>query len=328
MNTTKKELIRVNHLKKYFALKRGGFAPKIQWLKAVDDISFSIRQGETLGLVGESGCGKSTTGRLLLQLLRATSGDIFFEDIRINNLSSHELWKTRRDLQIIFQDPYAALNPRQTIQNSLNEPMIAYGIDKNIRHQTLRKLLDAVGIPSLYLTRYPHELSGGQLQRIGIARSLALHPKFIVADEPVASLDMSIQAQILNLLSDLQQEFALTYLFISHDLSVIDYISHHIGVMYLGKMVELTDRDTLYRQPLHPYTKALLSAIPIAEPRHKKARIMLAGEMPSPLNPPSGCRFRTRCPLAKDVCSLKQPEWAEVSPHHYVACHVVQEEER
>ncbi|MCQ2009965.1 ABC transporter ATP-binding protein [Sporolactobacillus sp. STSJ-5] len=325
MNSQKKELIRVSNLKKSFAINKGWRRKNAQEVKAVDDVSFSIFEGETLGLVGESGCGKSTTGRLILQLLAPTAGTVSFDGHDLTKLSKHDLWRRRRDLQLIFQDPYSALNPRMTINDSLNEPLKAYGENSKNRKKTINQLIDAVGIPSQYLNRYPHEFSGGQLQRIGIARALALKPKFVVADEPVASLDMSIQAQILNLMTDLQKEFNYTYLFISHDLSVIDYMSNHIGVMYLGKMVELADRDSLYRTPLHPYTQALLSAIPIADPNRAKNKIMLKGEIPSPVDPPSGCRFRTRCPFAKDICATKNPEWVELEKDHYVACHIVQE---
>jgi oligopeptide transport system ATP-binding protein len=325
LNRDYKPFIRVDHLKKYFPVAKNWRGKHSQYVKAVDDVSFSIDEGETLGLVGESGCGKSTTGRLLLHLLTPTSGSLFFDGQDLTQLSKQALWQKRREMQFIFQDPYAALNPRMTIQDSLHEPLKAYGEDKRTRSETIKTLIDAVGIPSQYLNRYPHEFSGGQLQRIGIARSLALKPKFVVADEPVAALDMSIQAQILNLMKELQHAFNYTYLFISHDLSVIDYMSDRIGVMYLGKMVELTDRDALYQEPLHPYTQALLSAIPIAEPQRSKNKIMLKGEIPSPVHPPSGCHFRTRCPFAKAICAEKEPEWVEMKKGHYVACHVVQE---
>lgn len=325
MTAKKQELIRVEHLKKQFTLHKSWSSKNQKVVKAVDDVSFSINQGETLGLVGESGCGKSTTGRLILHLLQPTSGKVFLEGRELTAASKKELWEMRRNLQLIFQDPYSALNPRMTINDSLNEPLKAYGEPKKERMAVIHKLIDAVGIPRQYLDRYPHEFSGGQLQRIGIARSLALKPKFVVADEPVASLDVSIQAQILNLMQDLQAEFGYTYLFISHNLSVIDYISDHIGVMYLGQLVEMADRDALYRQPLHPYTQALLSAIPIPDPDHKKNRILLKGELPSPVDPPSSCRFHTRCPFAKEICRTKVPKWAEIEKNHYVACHVVQE---
>ncbi|MEQ6376280.1 dipeptide ABC transporter ATP-binding protein [Bacillaceae bacterium S4-13-56] len=325
METKRQELVRVEGLKKHFALGGKWFQKDNPVVKAVDDLTFSIYQGETLGIVGESGCGKSTMGRLLLRLLEPTEGNIYFENRDVTKYSKKELREKRRDFQMIFQDPYASLNPRMTIKQIVDEPLRTYNEDKKSRDKRIKELLDAVGIPESYLKRYPHEFSGGQRQRIGIARSLALNPKFIVADEPVAALDVSIQAQVLNLIKDLQKDFGFTYLFIAHDLSVVEYISDRIGVMYLGKMVELADSETLYTNPVHPYTQALLSAIPVPDPKRKRQSIPLTGEIPSPVNPPTGCRFHTRCPLAKEVCKKIDPEWIEVEENHFTACHVVQE---
>ncbi len=317
-----KELVRVEGLKKYFNLSNGVFSKK-SVVKAVDDLSFSVRKGETLGIVGESGCGKSTTGRLLLRLLEATEGDIYFEGKNITTMSKKELKKNRRHFQMIFQDPFASLNPRMKVEEIIEEPMKTVGIEKSKRKQRMLKLLKDVGIPESYRDRYPHEFSGGQRQRIGIARALALEPKFIVADEPVAALDVSIQAQIINLLVDLQKEYQFTYLFIAHDLSVVQYISDRVGVMYLGQMMELSESDELYENPLHPYTQALLSAIPIPDLHTKREQIQLEGEIPSPVNPPSGCRFHTRCPIATERCKVEVPEFREIKKGHYAACHEV-----
>ncbi|MDC3415826.1 ABC transporter ATP-binding protein [Aquibacillus salsiterrae] len=326
MQTKTKELVRVEGLKKHFKLSGGGLRKEPeQVVKAVDDLNFSVYEGETLGIVGESGCGKSTMGRLLLRLLEPTEGNIYFENRDITTFSKQELREKRREFQMIFQDPYASLNPRMTVKEIIEEPLRTYKEKQAERSKRVQTLLDAVGIPESYKNRYPHEFSGGQRQRIGIARSLALNPKFIVADEPVAALDVSIQAQVLNLMKDLQDEFGFTYLFIAHDLSVVNYISDRIGVMYLGKMVELADSDKLYNNPVHPYTQALLSAIPVPDPTRKKERVMLTGELPSPVNPPSGCRFHTRCPLAQDICKQVEPEWIEVEENHFAACHVVKE---
>ena len=320
------ELVRVEGLKKYFKLGGRSKLKSQQVVKAVDGLRFSIFQGETLGIVGESGCGKSTTGRLLLRLLEPTTGKIYFEGQDMTLLSKRELRKNRRHFQMIFQDPYASLNPRMTIKEIIDEPLKTFHEKKDNRDQQIKKLIDAVGISASSLNRYPHEFSGGQRQRIGIARSLALNPKFIVADEPVAALDVSIQAQILNLMKDLQEEFAFTYLFIAHDLGVVNYMSDRIGVMYLGKMVELADSDTLYTNPVHPYTKSLLASIPIPDPSRKRKRMTLEGELPSPVNPPTGCRFHTRCPWAKEICQQVEPDWIEVETNHFTACHVVQEQ--
>ncbi|QHT45474.1 dipeptide ABC transporter ATP-binding protein [Bacillus sp. SB49] len=319
---TTEELVRVDNLKKYFNVSNGIFRKKSE-VKAVDDLSFTVYKGETLGIVGESGCGKSTTGRLLMRLLDATDGEVYFEGENIMDWDRKTLRQKRRDFQMIFQDPFASLNPRMVVEDIIEEPLKTIGMTKAERKARVGKLLTDVGIPESYKDRYPHEFSGGQRQRIGIARALALNPKFIVADEPVAALDVSIQAQIINLLMDLQEEYGFTYLFIAHDLSVVQYISDRVGVMYLGQMVELTDSDELYEHPLHPYTKALLSSIPVPDIHTKREKITLAGEIPSPDNPPSGCRFHTRCPIAQEHCKTKVPEFREIKKGHYVACHEV-----
>jgi oligopeptide transport system ATP-binding protein len=320
-------LVQIKGLKKYFPITQGIiFQRKVADVKAVDGLDFYINKGETLGLVGESGCGKSTTGRSILQLYRPTAGAVFFKGQDLVKMKGEELRKMRRNMQMIFQDPYASLNPRMTVGDIIGEPLevhnIAKGKDKKERVQ---ELLQIVGLNPYFVNRYPHEFSGGQRQRIGVARALAVQPDFIVCDEPISALDVSIQAQIINLLEELQSKFNLTYLFIAHDLSVVRHISDRVAVMYLGKIVELTDRDSLYKSPLHPYTKALLSAVPIPDPiiEEKRERFILVGDVPSPVNPPSGCRFHTRCPVAIEKCKTIDPEWRDVGGTHFVACHVV-----
>lgn len=319
-------LLDVKDLVMHFPLTQGIiFQRKVGAVQAVDGISFSMRKGETLGLVGESGCGKSTTGRAILQLYKPTAGNVIFRGQDLTTLDGGEMRKMRRYLQMIFQDPYASLNPRMTVGNIIAEPMQIHNLaPKNERNQKVQDLLETVGLNPYFANRYPHEFSGGQRQRIGVARALAANPEFIVADEPVSALDVSIQAQIINLLEDLQEQFNLTYLFIAHDLSVVRHISDRVAVMYLGKMVELATRDELYENPLHPYTKALLSAVPIPDPviEKKRERIILTGDVPSPINPPSGCHFHTRCPYVMDVCKIDEPAFADQGSGHFVACHL------
>ncbi len=318
-------LLRAERLVKHFRAGGGWLTRDASVVHAVDDVSFELAAGETLALVGESGCGKSTTGRLVLRLLEPTSGRVWFEGRDLLALDDREMRAHRRALQIIFQDPYASLNPRMTVAQMLEEPLMLHGVAAARRRERVAEVLRLVGLAPQHAQRYPHEFSGGQRQRIGIARALAVNPAFIVCDEPISALDVSIQAQIINLLEELQQKFNLTYLFIAHDLSVVRHISDRVAVMYLGKIVELTDRDSLYKNPLHPYTKALLSAVPIPDPvvEEKRERIILVGDVPSPVNPPSGCRFHTRCPLAIDICKQVDPEFRDVGNKHYVACHVV-----
>ncbi len=320
-------LLDVRGLKKYFPINQGIlFQRKVADVKAVDGIDFFVREGETLGLVGESGCGKSTTGRTILQLYRPTEGSVIFRGKDLAKLKGEELRKMRKDMQMIFQDPYASLNPRMTVGDIIGEPLEVHAIVKGKeKKDRVMDLLQTVGLNPYFINRYPHEFSGGQRQRIGVARALAVQPAFIVCDEPISALDVSIQAQIINLLEELQSKFNLTYLFIAHDLSVVRHISDRIAVMYLGKVMELTDRNTLYANPLHPYTRALLSAVPIPDPviEEKRERIILVGDVPSPVKPPSGCRFHTRCPLAIPICKQIEPEWRDVGNEHYVACHVV-----
>jgi len=318
-------LLDVRDLVMHFPLTQGIiFQRKVGAVRAVDGVSFSIKQGETLGLVGESGCGKSTTGRAILQLYKPTAGEVWFEGQDLTRLKGEQMRRMRRKLQMIFQDPYASLNPRMTVGSIIGEPLEIHGLAKGKqKQQRVEELLRIVGLNPYFANRYPHEFSGGQRQRIGIARALAVNPAFIVCDEPISALDVSIQAQIINLLEELQDEFGLTYLFIAHDLSVVRHISDRIAVMYLGKIVELADRLDLYENPLHPYTKALLSAIPIPDPviERKRERIILTGDVPSPVNPPPACRFHTRCPLADTICREVAPEWREVTPGHWTACH-------
>lgn len=317
-------VLEIINLKKYFPVNKGIiFTKNVGMVKAVDGVSFSIFKGETFGLVGESGCGKSTTGRLILQLLKPTDGSIIFEGQDLTKLSKKEMRKKRVDIQMIFQDPFASLNPRQTVGEIVGEPLVIYNIGTSQeRRKIVLELLERVGLTTAYAERYPHEFSGGQRQRIGIARALALQPKLIICDEPVSSLDLSIQAQIINLLEELQNEFSLTFLFISHDLSVVKHICDRIAVMYLGKIVELASSDDLFNNPLHPYTKALLGSIPIRNPRHKKEREVLKGDMPSPLNPPSGCHFHTRCKYAQELCNMQLPVLKDYGDGHLAACHL------
>ncbi|WP_062354817.1 ABC transporter ATP-binding protein [Bacillus kwashiorkori] len=320
-NAAKDKLLEVRNLKTYYPIKGGFFRRTIGQVKAVDDISFEIKKGETLGLVGESGCGKSTAGRTILRLLNATSGQIIFDGKDITNVRGKELRQARKDFQMVFQDPYASLNPMQMIGDVISEPFKNFGYKnkKEIKEEVMN-LLNRVGLPEDAYYKYAHEFSGGQRQRIGIARALALKPKLIVADEPVSALDVSVQSQVLNLLKELQSDFDLTYLFIAHNLSVVKHMSDRIGVMYLGNLVELADKNAIYDEPLHPYTQALISAIPEPDPKRKRERIVLTGDLPSPANPPTGCPFHTRCPVAKPECSEVKPTFKEVKPGHKVAC--------
>ncbi len=355
-------LLEVQNLKMYFPVTAGLLLKrKVADIKAVDGISFAVREGETLGLVGESGCGKSTTGRAILQLYRPTGGNVFLSPPRytshivahtdgdsggngaaaaaeedapvgagsgtvdLTTLSGRNLRAYRRQMQMIFQDPYASLNPRMSVGSIVAEPMVIHGLQRGRRKERVRELLETVGLNPYFASRYPHEFSGGQRQRIGVARALAVEPAFIVADEPVSALDVSIQAQIINLLEDLQADFGLTYLFIAHDLSVVRHISHRIAVMYLGKIVELAPADELYENPLHPYTQALISAVPIPDPavERRRERLILTGDVPNPIAPPPGCNFHTRCPIAIDICREEDPEWREIGTQHFVRCHRV-----
>src|SRR5438105_7540353 len=314
------QLLVVRDLTKYFPVKRGVLARTVAQVKAVDGISFAVARGETLGLVGESGSGKTTVGRCILRLIEPTSGTITFDSTNLLDLGANDMLRIRRNMQILFQDPYASLNPRMTVGAIIEEPLIIHGLDN--RHERVAQLLQKVGLQPEYVKRYPHEFSGGQRQRIGVARALATNPKFLVLDEPVSALDVSVQAQVVNLLQDLQEELGLTYLFIAHDLSVVEHISTRVAVMYLGKIMELAERRALYDDPLHPYTKALLSAVPIPNPTLRKNRILLKGDIPTPLDPPSGCVFHTRCPIAQfPICKDEVPPLLEHKPGHFAACH-------
>ncbi|MBE3066624.1 MAG: ABC transporter ATP-binding protein [Chloroflexi bacterium] len=320
-----KDLVVVKDLVKYFPVRSGLLQRVVAWVQAVDGVSFTIREGETLGMVGESGCGKTTVGRAMLRLIEPTSGSVKFGGTDVLRLKGKALKSMRRNMQIIFQDPYASLDPRMPIGESVMEGLNIHGIGTHReRVETMLEILKKVGLEDYHARRYPHEFSGGQRQRIGIARALALRPKFIICDEPVSALDVSIQSQVLNILKDLQKEFGLTYLFIAHNLSVVEHISDRVAVMYLGKMVELASREGLYREALHPYTKALFSAIPVPDPTIKRDRIILKGDVPSPLNPPKGCRFHPRCPVAIDKCSVEEPIFKESRPDHWAACWLVE----
>ena len=325
-------LLEVRGLKKYFPVRRGVFRRIVGWVKAVDNVDFFIQEGETLGLVGESGCGKTTTGRTILRLIEPTAGEILFRSKRLGRvvdiakMKQREMKPLRREMQIIFQDPYSSLNPRMTVGDIVGEPLVVHRVARGKeKERKVVELLQAVGLKPEHMRRYPHEFSGGQRQRIGIARALALDPQLIVCDEPVSALDVSIQAQVLNLLEDLQDEFHLTYLFIAHDLSVVKHISDRVAVMYLGKIVELAETEELFTHPMHPYTEALLSAVPVPDPDYKKERILLQGDVPSPINPPPGCYFHPRCSYAKEICSKEAPKFVDMGGDHYVACHFAAE---
>jgi oligopeptide transport system ATP-binding protein len=326
MTSQNNVLLKVDDLVMHFPVYRGVFQRQVGAVRAVDGVSFQVKRGETLGLVGESGCGKSTTGRAILQLYKPTAGSVYFDGVNLVTLKGEDLRGTRRKMQMIFQDPYASLNPRMTVAEIIGEPLMVHNVatGREIRER-VDHLLELVNLNPSFAARYPHEFSGGQRQRIGVARALALQPSFIICDEPISALDVSIQAQVVNLLEDLQQKFNLTYLFIAHDLSMVRHISKRVAVMYLGVIVELADRDELYHEPMHPYTQALLSAVPIPDPvaDEKRKRLLLEGDVPSPLNPPSGCRFRTRCPIAEKVCAEQRPDFREVKPGHFAACHMV-----
>ena len=330
MNTNQEALIRVEDLVKHFPIYRGVIRRQVGAIRAVDGVTFSVRRGETLGLVGESGCGKTTVGRTILQLYQPTSGHVYFKDIDLTELKPEPMRHMRQELQMIFQDPYASLNPRMTVREIVGEPLVVFGLASGKElDKRVAELLNLVRLDQNYAGRYPHEFSGGQRQRIGVARALAMNPSFIVCDEPISALDVSIQAQVVNLLEDLQKELNLTYLFIAHDLSMVRHISDRVAVMYLGKVMELADRNDVYYNPLHPYTIALLSSIPVPDPEFYEdhQRIVLEGDVPSPANPPSGCRFRTRCPIADEHCAEVIPELREISPGHFVACIKVDEKD-
>jgi oligopeptide transport system ATP-binding protein len=331
MSEQNEVILRVEHLKKYFPIRRGVFRQVVGAVKAVDDISFNVYKGETLGLVGESGCGKTTTGRTIIRLYEPTSGHVIFQGEDLAQVSGRRLRQIRRKIQMIFQDPYASLNPRLNVMNIVGEPLEIYNVaNGKEKKERVAELLHMVGLNPALMNRYPHEFSGGQRQRIGLARSLALNPDLIICDEPISALDVSIQAQVVNLLEELQEKLGLTYMFIAHDLSMVRHISRRVAVMYLGKIMEVTDRESLYEKPLHPYTKALLSAIPVPDPiiEEKRQRIILEGDLPSPANPPVGCNFNTRCPFAFDTCFHIDPEFLEVESGHFVACHLIKHNDK
>ncbi len=314
----------VENLVKYFPVRAGLMQRVDAWVKAVDNVSFTVKKGETLGLVGESGCGKTTVGRTILRLIPSTDGKVYFEGRDVFTLNKAEMKVLRKDMQIIFQDPYSSLDPRMPVGESIAEGLMVHGVaDRKERNEIVAEMLVRVGLRRDHTRRYPHEFSGGQRQRIGIARALALQPKLIICDEPVSALDVSVQAQVLNILQDLQTDFGLTYVFVAHDLSVVEHISDRVAVMYVGKLVELAEREELYRNPLHPYSQALISAIPIANPKVRRERIILKGDVPSPLNPPDGCRFHTRCPVAIDKCGEEEPVFRDAGDGHWTACHLV-----
>lgn len=318
-----KVLLKVDNLKKYFPIRHGMFARHVGDVKAVDDVSFELFEGETLGIVGESGCGKSTTGRAIMRLHEPTDGQVTFDGVELTKLNSEQMRKVRREIQMVFQDPYASLNPRHTVEKILEEPLIVHGIgNAKERKKKVHEYLEIVGLSSYHAKRYPHQFSGGQRQRIGIARALMTNPKLIIADEPVSALDVSIQAQVLNLMQRLQEDLKLTYIFIAHDLGVVRHISDRVGVMYLGRLVEIAESESLYHEPLHPYTQALLSAVPIPDPQFEREQLLLKGDIPSPSNPPTGCTFHTRCPFAMDKCKQVIPTLQQVKPGHSVACHL------
>ncbi|MBZ2175844.1 dipeptide ABC transporter ATP-binding protein [Schnuerera sp. xch1] len=316
-------ILEINNLKKYFPITKGLMKKEVGEVKAVDGVSLFIKEGETLGIVGESGCGKSTLGRTLLRLYEPTEGDVIFRGVDVLNASTDEMKKLRREMQIVFQDPYSSLNPRMTISRIVGESLIEHGLFKKGKglEDYVVEVMEKCGLARYHMNRYPHEFSGGQRQRVGVARALALNPSFIVADEPVSALDVSIQSQIINLFNDLQRDLNISFMFISHDLSVVRYISHRVGVMYLGSIVELAEKNALFDNPQHPYTQALLTAIPEPDPRNKRERIILEGDIPSPSNPPSGCKFHTRCRYAQDICSERVPEFRDLGGEHFVACH-------
>jgi len=324
VSAEQKTLLQVKNLKKYFPVSRQFFSNQRRYIKAVDDVSFDVREGETLGLVGETGCGKTTVARTILQLYRPTSGQVLFDGVDLASLQENDLRKMRSRMQMIFQDPYASLNPRMTVGAIIAAPLDVHTkLGQKEKQERVQELLDLVGLNPDFVNRYPHEFSGGQRQRIGIARALALNPDLVICDEPISSLDVSIQAQVVNLLEELQNRLGLTYIFVAHDLSMVRHISNRMVVMYLGKVMELADRNEIYLQPRHPYTRALMSAVPIPDPdkdRNRK-RIILKGDIPSPLNPPQGCNFNTRCPMAAEKCFQEDPEYREISPEHWVACH-------
>jgi len=324
MSEDKEALLVVKDLIKYFPVRGGLLRRVVAWVKAVDGVSFTVKRGETFGLVGESGCGKTTVGRTILRLIAASSGKVYFDGHDLFSLNGQKMKKMRRNMQIIFQDPFSSLDPRMPVGESIGEGLLVHGMkDKRKRAAIVMDTLQRVGLEPEHARRYPHEFSGGQRQRIGIARALAMRPQFIICDEPVSALDVSIQSQVLNILKDLQREFGLTYIFIAHNLSVVEHISDRVAVMYVGKLVELAERQVLYENPLHPYTQALMSAIPIPDPTIQRTRIILQGDVPSPLHPPAGCRFHPRCPVNMDICSKEEPAFREAEPGHWVACHRV-----